>query len=125
VTAFDAEWNYREYGFRAFRMKAAHCKKSQTRCRIGLVPFVLGANAIKTEEPMSKIAPCLWFADEAEEAANFYVSLLPGSRIDATAPTRLRSIISGKDSPPAAARPDNAAGSRIATACPGKSCRPP
>ncbi len=32
---------------------------------------------------MSKIAPCLWFADEAEEAANFYVSLLPDSRIDA------------------------------------------
>jgi predicted 3-demethylubiquinone-9 3-methyltransferase (glyoxalase superfamily) len=32
---------------------------------------------------MSKIAPCLWFADEAEEAAKFYVSLLPDSRIDA------------------------------------------
>src|SRR5438034_9220007 len=31
---------------------------------------------------MSKIAPCLWFDGEAEEAANFYVSLLPGSRID-------------------------------------------
>jgi predicted 3-demethylubiquinone-9 3-methyltransferase (glyoxalase superfamily) len=31
---------------------------------------------------MSKISPCLWFKDEAEEAANFYVSLLPGSRID-------------------------------------------
>jgi predicted 3-demethylubiquinone-9 3-methyltransferase (glyoxalase superfamily) len=31
---------------------------------------------------MSKIAPCLWFADEAEEAAKFYVSLLPNSRID-------------------------------------------
>jgi predicted 3-demethylubiquinone-9 3-methyltransferase (glyoxalase superfamily) len=31
---------------------------------------------------MSKIAPCLWFGDEAEEAAEFYVSLLPGSRID-------------------------------------------
>src|SRR3954471_2018002 len=31
---------------------------------------------------MSKISPCLWFATEAEEAANFYVSLLPGSRID-------------------------------------------
>src|SRR6476646_10289855 len=26
---------------------------------------------------MSKIAPCLWFDGEAEEAANFYVSLLP------------------------------------------------
>lgn len=30
----------------------------------------------------SKIAPCLWFDGEAEEAASFYVSLLPGSRID-------------------------------------------
>jgi predicted 3-demethylubiquinone-9 3-methyltransferase (glyoxalase superfamily) len=31
---------------------------------------------------MSKISPCLWFESEAEEAANFYVSLLPDSRID-------------------------------------------
>jgi predicted 3-demethylubiquinone-9 3-methyltransferase (glyoxalase superfamily) len=31
---------------------------------------------------MSKIAPCLWFDGQAEEAANFYVSLLPDSRID-------------------------------------------
>ena len=31
---------------------------------------------------MSKVTPCLWFASEAEEAANFYVSLLPESRID-------------------------------------------
>jgi len=31
---------------------------------------------------MSKITPCLWFNGKAEEAANFYVSLLPGSRID-------------------------------------------
>jgi predicted 3-demethylubiquinone-9 3-methyltransferase (glyoxalase superfamily) len=31
---------------------------------------------------MSKIALCLWFDGEAEEAANFYVSLLPNSRID-------------------------------------------
>jgi predicted 3-demethylubiquinone-9 3-methyltransferase (glyoxalase superfamily) len=58
-------------------------KKSQPRCRIGLGLFVLRANATKPEEiPMSKIAPCLWFADEAEEAAKFYVSLLPDSRID-------------------------------------------
>jgi predicted 3-demethylubiquinone-9 3-methyltransferase (glyoxalase superfamily) len=32
--------------------------------------------------PMSKISPCLWFNGEAEEAANFYVSLLPDSRIE-------------------------------------------
>ncbi len=31
---------------------------------------------------MSKIRPCLWFDGEAEEAANFYVSLFPDSRID-------------------------------------------
>ncbi|WP_029005961.1 VOC family protein [Azorhizobium doebereinerae] len=31
---------------------------------------------------MSKISPCLWFDGEAEEAARFYVSLLPGSRIE-------------------------------------------
>lgn len=31
---------------------------------------------------MSKITPCLWFNGDAEAAANFYVSLLPGSRID-------------------------------------------
>lgn len=31
---------------------------------------------------MSKITPCLWFDGVAEEAANFYVSLLPDSRVD-------------------------------------------
>jgi predicted 3-demethylubiquinone-9 3-methyltransferase (glyoxalase superfamily) len=31
---------------------------------------------------MSKIAPCLWFDGEAEEAAKLYVSLVPNSRID-------------------------------------------
>jgi predicted 3-demethylubiquinone-9 3-methyltransferase (glyoxalase superfamily) len=31
---------------------------------------------------MSRIAPCLWFESQAEEAARFYVSLLPGSSID-------------------------------------------
>ena len=35
---------------------------------------------------MSKISPCLWFNGDAEEAANFYVSLLPGSKIDSVAP---------------------------------------
>jgi predicted 3-demethylubiquinone-9 3-methyltransferase (glyoxalase superfamily) len=29
-----------------------------------------------------KIYPCLWFDGKAEEAADFYVSLLPDSRID-------------------------------------------
>jgi predicted 3-demethylubiquinone-9 3-methyltransferase (glyoxalase superfamily) len=31
---------------------------------------------------MSKISPCLWFNGEAEEAATFYISLLPDSRIN-------------------------------------------
>ncbi len=31
---------------------------------------------------MSKISPCLWFDGNAEEAAEFYVSLLPDSRIE-------------------------------------------
>jgi len=30
-----------------------------------------------------KIVPCLWFDGDGEEAARFYVSLLPDSRIDA------------------------------------------
>src|SRR5204863_7232649 len=28
-----------------------------------------------------KIAPCLWFASEAEEAANFYTAIFPNSKI--------------------------------------------
>src|SRR4051812_43144645 len=36
----------------------------------------------KRNSRMSKISPCLWFAGEAEEAANFYVSLLPDSKIE-------------------------------------------
>lgn len=31
---------------------------------------------------MSKISPCIWFDGDGEEAANFYVTLLPDSRID-------------------------------------------
>jgi predicted 3-demethylubiquinone-9 3-methyltransferase (glyoxalase superfamily) len=31
---------------------------------------------------LSKISPCLWYKDDAEEAVNFYVSLLPDSHID-------------------------------------------
>ena len=32
---------------------------------------------------MSGITPCLWFDGNAEEAANFYVSLFPDSHVDA------------------------------------------
>ncbi len=31
---------------------------------------------------MAKITPCLWFDGQAEEAAEFYTSLFPNSRID-------------------------------------------
>jgi predicted 3-demethylubiquinone-9 3-methyltransferase (glyoxalase superfamily) len=31
---------------------------------------------------MQKVTPCLWFDGQAEEAARFYVSLLPGSHIE-------------------------------------------
>jgi predicted 3-demethylubiquinone-9 3-methyltransferase (glyoxalase superfamily) len=34
---------------------------------------------------MPKISPFLWFDTQAEEAANFYVSVFPGSRIRGTA----------------------------------------
>ena len=33
---------------------------------------------------MKKIAPCLWFDSEAEEAAKFYVSVFPNSKILST-----------------------------------------
>jgi predicted 3-demethylubiquinone-9 3-methyltransferase (glyoxalase superfamily) len=35
---------------------------------------------------MSTVAPCLWFDDQAEEAARFYCSVLPNSRIVSTVP---------------------------------------
>jgi predicted 3-demethylubiquinone-9 3-methyltransferase (glyoxalase superfamily) len=31
---------------------------------------------------INKIAPCLWFDNEAEEAARFYCSIFPNSKID-------------------------------------------
>ena len=31
---------------------------------------------------MQKITPCLWFDDQAEEAANFYVSIFKDSKIE-------------------------------------------
>lgn len=33
-------------------------------------------------EPMNTITPCLWFDGNAEEAARFYASVLPDSRVD-------------------------------------------
>ena len=33
---------------------------------------------------MTRIVPCLWFADQAEQAANFYTSIFSNSRIVST-----------------------------------------
>ena len=30
---------------------------------------------------LQRISPCLWFADEAEEAARYYAGIFPNSRI--------------------------------------------
>jgi predicted 3-demethylubiquinone-9 3-methyltransferase (glyoxalase superfamily) len=58
---------------------------AQTRfrvCREGKSLHTFPVHSLTKESlPMSKIAPCLWFDGEAEEAAKFYVSLLPDSRI--------------------------------------------
>ena len=39
-----------------------------------------------TSRPTAKIVPHLWFADQAVEAATFYASLFPGSRVDDVTP---------------------------------------
>jgi len=31
---------------------------------------------------VSRIMPCLWYSDKAEEAAKFYASVLPNSKVD-------------------------------------------
>jgi predicted 3-demethylubiquinone-9 3-methyltransferase (glyoxalase superfamily) len=35
---------------------------------------------------MQKITPCLWFDGQAEDAANFYVSIFKNSRITSMSP---------------------------------------
>jgi predicted 3-demethylubiquinone-9 3-methyltransferase (glyoxalase superfamily) len=45
--------------------------------------------------PVRKITPFLWYASEAEEAANFYVSIFPDSRV-----TRVTSLPSESPSGP-------------------------
>jgi predicted 3-demethylubiquinone-9 3-methyltransferase (glyoxalase superfamily) len=41
------------------------------------------AHAPVEEPPMPKLTPFLWFDDQAEEAANFYVSVFPNSKFTA------------------------------------------
>jgi predicted 3-demethylubiquinone-9 3-methyltransferase (glyoxalase superfamily) len=40
---------------------------------------------------LTKITPHLWFASEAEEAARFYASVFPDSRVDRVTPLRVES----------------------------------
>src|SRR5215470_9758497 len=47
-----------------------------------MLPPDLWLGEVRRELPMSKVSPCLWFDGEAEEAAKFYVSLLPDSKIE-------------------------------------------
>jgi len=35
-----------------------------------------------TPKPLQKITPFLWYAKDAEDAARFYASIFPGSRVD-------------------------------------------
>src|SRR5919197_4581342 len=51
-----------------------------SRCRRRLTGD--GRDAIaRKDETMQKITPCLWFDTEGEEAAKFYTSVFPRSRI--------------------------------------------
>jgi predicted 3-demethylubiquinone-9 3-methyltransferase (glyoxalase superfamily) len=38
--------------------------------------------SIERTDPMPKITPCLWFDDQGEEAATFYTSVIPNSKIN-------------------------------------------
>src|SRR5947199_4984819 len=72
---------------RALLAMAELCRKvslkTVVRCRDRAAPFVLCPIGTRRRSSlMSKISPCLWFDGEAEEAAKFYVSLLPDSRIE-------------------------------------------
>jgi predicted 3-demethylubiquinone-9 3-methyltransferase (glyoxalase superfamily) len=46
----------------------------------GIVP-ARGHDKLNQEVPMQKISACLWFDNQAEEAAEFYVSVFDNSRI--------------------------------------------
>jgi predicted 3-demethylubiquinone-9 3-methyltransferase (glyoxalase superfamily) len=51
-------------------------------CRFPLLPFDLAVEAQNAKgDVMQRITPFLWFDNNAEEAANFYVSIFKNSRI--------------------------------------------
>ena len=73
-----------------------------------------------------RIIPCLWYDGDGEDAATFYVSLLPDSRIDRV----MRAPVDTPSGPAdtvltveftLAGRPATAAGSRTAGVCRGRS----
>lgn len=54
-----------------------------TTRRVDNLKMQLTLETLTGRTPMITITPCLWFDGQAEEAATFYTSLLPDSRIDA------------------------------------------
>jgi predicted 3-demethylubiquinone-9 3-methyltransferase (glyoxalase superfamily) len=48
--------------------------------------FQFGGIDIMSKSPIQKIVPFLWYATQAEEAARFYASVFPDSRVDSVAP---------------------------------------
>lgn len=44
---------------------------------------------------MQKIKPCLWFENQGEEAANFYVSIFPNSKITNATPLVVNFVLDG------------------------------
>jgi predicted 3-demethylubiquinone-9 3-methyltransferase (glyoxalase superfamily) len=45
---------------------------------------------------IQQISPCLWFDGEAEEAANFYVSVFPKGKITSIDIAKLKATYRGK-----------------------------
>lgn len=60
-----------------------------TRCRIRASSFDYEAEVHVMSKPtIQKIVPYLWYAEKAEEAAHFYASVFPDSRVDRVIPLR-------------------------------------
>jgi len=47
---------------------------------VSFVIFVVSRLIERKHHAPTEVTPCLWFDDQAEEAVNFYVSLIPNSR---------------------------------------------
>ncbi len=45
----------------------------------------MAATQLRQEDVMPRLAPCLWFDGQAEEAATFYTSIFPDGRIETVA----------------------------------------